>query len=56
MGGIVYTLLCILPAGRMSTIIEIIAGVIAFIVAAVFLKAISLDELHKMIKRGRSKA
>ena len=56
MGGIVYALLCILPAGRLSTIIEITAGVIAFIVAAIALKAISLDELRKMLKRGRSKA
>ena len=53
MAAVVYGLLRVLPGGRISTIIEIVAGMAAFVAAAIPLKAISLDELRKMLKRGR---
>lgn len=53
MGISVYALRSLLPGGRMSTIIEIFAGVAVFIAAAILLKAISLDEVRKMLKRGK---
>ena len=53
MGITVYALRCLLPGGRLSTIIEIFAGIVVFIAAAIVLKAISLDELKKMLKRGK---
>lgn len=53
MGIAVYTLSRILPGGRLSTVIEIFAGIVIFAAAAVMLKAVSLDELRKMLKRGR---
>ncbi len=56
MGGVVYALLCILPGGRLSTIIEILIGIVTYIAAAIILKAISLDELRKLLKRGRKTA
>ena len=53
MGGVVYALRCILPGGRMSTILEIISGIVVFVVAAILLKAVSPQEIRRMIKRGR---
>ena len=53
MGIAVYALTHILRGGRLSTVIEIFVGIVVFAAAAVMLKAVSVDELRKMLKRGR---
>ena len=51
MGVVVYLLQRILPFGRITTILEIIAGVLVYVFAAFRLKALSADDVRAMLRR-----
>jgi len=54
MGISVWGIQKILPMNRITTIIEIIIGIIVFIAAAIFLKVLSVSDIKNMLhRRGR---
>ena len=53
MGAAVYLLKKILPAGRISTVLCVIAGVAVFFIAAYLLKAITKEDIGAMTRRRK---
>ena len=53
MGAAVYLLKKILPAGRISTVLCVIAGVAFFFIAAYLLKAITKEDIGAMTRRRK---
>ena len=51
MGIIVYLLQRFLPFNRITTILEILAGILVYIFAAYRLKALSADDVRAMLRR-----
>ncbi len=53
MGAAVWGLKAVLPAGRITTILLVLAGLIAFSGAAVLLKAVSMNDLNAILRRKK---
>ena len=54
MGAAVWALKKVLPGGRISTIVCIVAGILVFIVAAYLLKAVTREDLHSIGRRKKA--
>ena len=53
MGAAIWGLKSLLPAGRITTILLVIAGVLVYAVAAVLLKAVSKEDLSALLRRKK---
>ena len=53
MGTVIFALKSVLPAGRITTILLVVVGVLVFAVAAVLLKAVSKNDLNALLRRKK---
>lgn len=53
MGAAILGLKMLLPAGRITTILLVVAGVLVYAAAAVLLKAVSKEDLSALLRRKK---
>ena len=53
MGAAIWGLKSLLPAGRITTILLVVAGVLVYAAAAVLLKAVSKEDLSALLRRKK---
>lgn len=54
MGCVVWLMKTVLPSGRITTILEVITGIVVFFAAAYLLKAVSKEDLNSIRRRKKA--